>query len=209
MANLLESIQKYLPPVLAASQQLEGKRIAILEQLSTYIIEKKKKEDPIELVFICTHNSRRSHLSQIWAQVAAAYYTIEGISTFSGGTEATAFNPRAVAAMQRAGFEILNPGGENPKYEVTFSKDQAPLISYSKTYDDEANPSSKFAAVMTCSEADEACPMVLGMDKRIALHYEDPKEADDTDQESQRYDERCLQIASELFFVMKKVSEVL
>jgi arsenate reductase len=159
----------------------------------------------LSLTFICTHNSRRSHFGQIWAAVAAAWYGVDGVKTYSGGTEATAFNPRAVAALERAGFRVENPGGENPVYRVFFSKNEPALECFSKVYDHPDNPSENFAAVMTCSEADENCPFIPGAALRIPLTYEDPKEADGTPQETARYDERCRQIATELFFLFSQV----
>ena len=108
-----------------------------------------------------------------------------------------AFNPRAVAAIERAGFQVTNPGGDNPHYEVTYGSEDEALICFSKTFDDVWNASEDFAAVMTCNDADKNCPAVIGA-ARLSLPYRDPKEADDTDQESARYSERCDQIGIEM-----------
>lgn len=179
-------------------------RIKVLESLSSYVRESEAEQ--INLIFICTHNSRRSHLSQIWAQVAAAYHKLDHINTFSGGTEATAFNERAVAAMQRAGLEISTSDvSDNPHYRVSFSKGGNSLEAFSKTYDNPANAQENFAAIMTCSHAEEACPFVPGAKARISLHYDDPKDFDGTELEDQKYDERTEQIAREMFYVMSKV----
>lgn len=145
-------------------------------------------------------------MAQLWAGLAAHYYGLNMIETFSGGTEATAFNPNAVDAMIRAGFKVVNPGGNNPKYEVHYSENESPFICYSKTFDDSVNPDADFVAVMTCSDADENCPFVPGTDFRISVTYRDPKESDGTDMESQTYDERCKQIATEMFYMMSLVS---
>ena len=179
---------------------LSNVRIEILDEIINYV----QSKDSPKLNFICTHNSRRSHLSQIWAQTAAHHRGIK-VETFSGGTEATAFNPNAVAAMERAGFNIINPGGDNPRYEVSFSDEAPPMICYSKKFDEDPNPKKDFAAIMTCSEADEACPVVFGTDQRIKLFYEDPKIADGTPQEAATYDERCRQIATEMLYVFSNV----
>lgn len=153
------------------------------------------------LNFICTHNSRRSHLGMIWAAVAA-HLSGRSLVTYSGGTEATALNPRMVAALQRAGFRVEDPGGDNPRYRVSFADDVAPLTCFSKRYDDPVNPTAGFAAVMTCSEADENCPFIPGAGARIPLTYEDPKVADDTAKEKERYDERLRQIGRELLWAL-------
>lgn len=145
-------------------------------------------------------------MSQIWATTAATYYGIKNIRCFSGGTEATAFNPRAVKAMERAGFRIDNPGGTNPHYLVAFSDERSPIECFSKVYDDPFNPREHFAAVMTCSHANENCPFIPGAE-RISVTYEDPKVADDTPEESLKYNERVRQIGTEMFYAMRVSKE--
>lgn len=178
-----------------------------LLKLTNYIKQKIDKKEEINLTFICTHNSRRSHMSQIWAATAAYYYGINNIKCYSGGTEATAFNPRAVRAMKKAGFEIsATDRSENPIYDVKFNKNISPIKAFSKKYDDDFNPDKNFAAVMTCSDADANCPFIPGAEDRISITYDDPKEFDGTELEEQKYDERCMQIAIEMLFVMKNVN---
>jgi len=208
MAALNDSIFNYIINAETNIETIDENRKVILEKIADYIVEKKKSGSGVNLTFICTHNSRRSHLSQIWATVAAHYYGVaDGIATYSGGTEATAFNPRAVAALERAGFKFVNPVGENPQYEVYFSDQVDPLTCFSKIYDHEVNPKENFAAVMVCSEAAEDCPYVPGTEMRIPLTYEDPKVADDTEHETEKYDERNYQITTEMLYVMSRVKE--
>lgn len=178
-----------------------------LVKIADYVRERLAKSEPAQLTFICTHNSRRSHLSQIWAQVAVEFYGLIGIETFSGGTEATAFNPRAVSALQRCGLKIApdDPNAANPHYSVYSSDSAAPQVCFSKAYGDPPNPSQGYCAVMTCSQADDACPLVMGCDLRIPIRYEDPKVADDTELEAQRYDERSAQICVEMLYMMSLV----
>jgi arsenate reductase (thioredoxin) len=186
--------------------QIPATRKPLLQALSDFIQDKKNSASPINLNFICTHNSRRSHLSQIWAQTAAAYYGINDVHCFSGGTEATAFNPRAVTAMKEAGFDItVVKEGPNPVYEVRFDQHAAALTVFSKKYDDPFNPKEGFAAVMTCSHADENCPLVSGASKRIALTYNDPKDFDGTPQEAEKYSERVHEIGREILFAFSQV----
>lgn len=187
---------------------IPNERRELLARLADYIERRRRAGPPARLHFICTHNSRRSHLSQLWATVAAAYFGLNDIATFSGGTEATAFNARAVAALERAGFQIDHPGGDNPRYRVSFSDDAPPVLSYSKVFDDPVNPRRGFAAVMTCAEADAGCPVVPGAEFRLALTYDDPKEADGTPEEAARYDERVRQIGRELFYAMHLVRQL-
>lgn len=175
-------------------------RQMILGEIIDYI----KKTDDVRLNFICTHNSRRSLLGQVWAQTFAHYYGV-AIESFSGGTEATAFHPNAVEALERVGFGVEKESGENPIYRLSYASEVQPIVCFSKTYDDEVNPRSNYLAVMTCSEADAECPVVFGATARIKLLYEDPKVADGTERQASVYDERCAQIANEMNFVFSQI----
>lgn len=181
-------------------------RKPVLHQLQEQIQIKISASQKAEIHFICTHNSRRSQFAQVWAHTLAAYFKLD-IVCYSGGTEVTACNPRVIAALQRAGFTVSHTSEPNPKYAVRYSETDAPLILYSKLFDDAANPKSHFIAVMTCSDADENCPYVPGADVRIKLLYDDPKQFDDTALEKEKYDERCMQIGAELYYVMQSISE--
>lgn len=185
---------------------ISSERKALLQQLVQFVETKVMAGDAVYLNFICTHNSRRSHLSQIWAQAATYYYQVPNVFCFSGGTEATAFNPRAVNAMQEAGFSIKkNKDGENPIYEVRFAEQADPIIAFSKKYDDPFNHNKDFAAIMTCSDADENCPLVLGASGRVALTYNDPKEFDGTPLEAIKYAERVNEIGREILYAFSQV----
>lgn len=205
MNRLYPAVEEYIKG-LPGEIPLTATRQGILREISTYIHKKHKEDKVAELVFICTHNSRRSHLTQLWAAIAAHYHGLDNLITFSGGTEATAFHPNAIAAMERAGCVIEKPGGKNPVYLVKFSDSHKGLQAFSKKYGDKYNPDRGFCAVMTCSEADDACPVVFGMDGRVALTYEDPKAADGLPNQDQVYDERCAQIAIEMFFMIGQVN---
>jgi arsenate reductase (thioredoxin) len=206
-AILHGELQRTIEAVLPAVDELEAERREALDALAAFVIEARAAERPAALIFICTHNSRRSHISQLWAAAAAAYFGVDEVQTYSGGTEATAFNPRAVAAMRRAGFAITDgPEDDNPRYRVELGPAIAPLTAFSKTWDDEANPREDFAAVMTCSQADESCPFVRGASMRISLPYDDPKLADDSADEAAVYDQRTMQIAVEMLYVFREVA---
>ena len=202
---MFPAIQNTITQLEKEASSIPEERKAILSLITQYIQEKKSANLPIQLNFICTHNSRRSHLAQIWASVAAYHYGIASVSTFSGGTEATAFNPNAVTALEDLGFQIDNPGGDNPRYLVHFSESVPAVTSFSKVFDDTINPTSNFAAIMTCSDADENCPFIPGTDQRIPLTYEDPKISDGTPQEKATYQERALQIGRELLYAFSQV----
>ncbi|WP_025761177.1 arsenate-mycothiol transferase ArsC [Dyadobacter tibetensis] len=196
----------YIHQITSDFSTISEERKNELDKIALYMQNKVSAKEPISLTYICTHNSRRSHFGQIWAATAAAYYLIPEVKTFSGGTEATAFNERAVAACTRAGFIIKKTSEEkNPLYEVRFARDVEPIRAFSKKYNDASNPQKDFCAIMTCSQADMACPVVKGASARVAVPYDDPKEFDGKSQEAAKYDERCKQIAIETFYVFSQV----
>lgn len=188
----------------ARSLPIPEERKESLQVLIAYIQSKVDSGEEINLNFICTHNSRRSQFSQIWAQTAADYFYIPA-DCYSGGVEVTEFNERAVESIKRSGFRVTKKGSENPVYFIFHSDGAEPISAFSKLFDDPINKAQRFAAVMTCAHADENCPFIPGTEHRIPVRYEDPKKYDGTPEEISRYDERSLQIASEMFYVFSKI----
>ncbi|MHA7944173.1 arsenate-mycothiol transferase ArsC [Formosa sp. 3Alg 14/1] len=178
----------------------------VLQPLIDFIQEKHSKKIKIRLNFICTHNSRRSHLSQVWAQTAAFYYNFKHVYCYSGGTEATAMFPMVAETLENSGFDILKiTDGDNPVYAIKFDHNEPPIVGFSKRFDNAFNPETRFVAIMTCSQADQGCPFIAGAQERVAVTYEDPKAFDGTDQQAEKYNERSLQIAEEMFYVFSKI----
>ena len=184
---------------------LQPERLQELDDLAAWVAE---HEDAANCIFICTHNSRRSHMGAIWAQAAAWHFGLDGVRTFSGGTEITAFNPRAVTALRDLGVRIvpIDENGGNMIYRVGLQAERPEFEVFSKVYGDPVNPSEGFAAVMTCSHADEACPLVFGADARFATPYVDPKVSDGTPEEAATYRERAIQIGTEMMYVMSRAA---
>ncbi|MFT5819455.1 MAG: arsenate reductase [Crocinitomix sp.] len=175
-----------------------------LNLLIDFVQWKKNKGDAIQLNFICTHNSRRSQFSQIWAKVAADYYNVS-IESYSSGVEVTELNRRAVQSLKRFGFDVNSTGNDNPHYTIDYGAAGPSIVAFSKLIEDSTNPTENFAAIMTCSHADENCPIVVGCEQRIPLCYDDPKAFDDTPLELSMYDYRSFQIATELFYAFSKI----
>ncbi|MFQ6599584.1 low molecular weight phosphatase family protein [Flavobacterium sp. C3NV] len=187
---------------------LSKDRKEILQPLIDFVQQKSDHHQEIRLNLICTHNSRRSHLAQVWAQTAAYYYGIQNVFCYSGGTEATALYPKVAETLVQSGFKIRKLSeNNNPVYTIKFAGNQAPIIGFSKTYDDDFNPENEFAAIMTCSQADGGCPFIAGAEKRIAVTYDDPKAFDNTEQQSEKYNERSVQIATEMFYVFSQIKK--
>jgi arsenate reductase len=202
--KLFPEIEKYVSTF--AFKDLTVDRTKALAPLIDYIKAKVSGDNQVRINFICTHNSRRSHLAQIWAQAAAAYYAVPNVVCYSGGTEATALYPAVAQTLKTAGFTIqVLSYGDNPVYAVKHSVNEPPVIAFSKTYFDAFNPENEFAAIMTCSQADGGCPFISGAEKRIPITYEDPKASDETPEQAYLYNERSRQIATEMFYVFSKI----
>jgi arsenate reductase len=203
--QLFEEIRNTIEKLQSVS--ISKNRKEILQPLRAYVQSKALKEEQIRINFICTHNSRRSHLSQIWAQTIAAYFGVKNVSCYSGGTEATALFPKVVETLRGSGFQIeCISDAKNPIYSIKFAANTHPIIGFSKKLDDDFNPKSRFAAVLTCDSANEACPLVVGAEIRIPITFEDPKAFDNTPQQSMKYQERSLQIAAELYHVFSQIN---
>jgi arsenate reductase (thioredoxin) len=205
-AALSPAVAQYLDARAKESDQISELRRQDLERLAQYIRTQRSAGQTPRLLFVCTHNSRRSHLAQVWARVTGGYLGIE-VETHSAGTEATAFHKNAVAALERAGLTSAKafgdlPGG--PRYSLTYGAGLSVRDMYSKTIA-QADVKAPFAAVMVCSDADKKCPFVPGANARVAIAYDDPKAADGTPDEAKAYDERCAQIAREMLYVMQRV----
>ncbi len=200
--DLIETINKAIN-----FQNISEERKTVLQPLIDFVQQKTDNKQEININFICTHNSRRSHLSQVWAQVASAYFNIPNVHCYSGGTEETALFPKVAETLTEQGFNIFKIADtNNPVYAIKYNDNALPVIGFSKKYDNPFNPVSAFTAIMTCSQADGGCPFIAGAEKRIPITFEDPKISDNTPEQSKVYAERSLQIASEMFYVFSKIS---
>lgn len=199
LSNTIEKLQL---------ENINEDRKSVLQPLIEYIQKKIDNHQKININFICTHNSRRSHLTQIWAQAASSYFNIPEVHCYSGGTEETALFPIVSETLINQGFNIFRISDtNNPIYAIKYSENDLPIIGFSKKYDSLFNPVSAFAAIMTCSQADGGCPFIAGAEKRIPITYEDPKISDNTPDQSKVYTDRSLQIATEMFYVFSMIKK--
>jgi len=197
----IEQVIEQLTPEIISEE-----RKKVLQPLADFIQSKVGDAEAIRLNFICTHNSRRSHLAQTWAQVFAHYFNLQKVFSYSAGTETTAVYSMIIETLQRTGFEITSLSkGENPVYAVKYAPNGHPVIAFSKTLDSAFNPHAGFVAIMTCSQADGNCPFITGAEQRIPITFEDPKVFDNTPQQKEKYYERSIQIATEMFYVFSHI----
>ncbi len=204
-----KNLQDYSVSLEKDFDSIEQQRKGKLADMAEYIVQSKSDQGNSKVLFVCTHNSRRSHFAQIWLQTAAYYYGVDDILTYSGGTEATAANERAMDALKRAGFTVSasKRKDDNHVYMVSQGKGFGSNLLFSKQYSDKTNPQEEFGAVMVCSDADKSCPVVFGADARIPIPFDDPRYYDNTPSEREKYDETCRLIATEMFFAMSLVKE--
>ena len=207
-ANLNPKLLTYCKSLPAEFNQISQERKLDLEEISNFISEQQKNQKAINLVFVCTSNSRRSHMAQVWSQIASVYFNVKNVSTFSGGTEQTRVNKNAITALEKTGILLHSTQqSDNPIWIASIGKKISPMVLFSKKYTDSTNPIKNFGAIMVCSEADQSCPVVPGADFRLGLPYQDPKTFDNTLQQNEKYDERCRQIAREMFYVFSKIKQ--
>ncbi|MFY8111815.1 MAG: low molecular weight phosphatase family protein [Flavobacterium sp.] len=190
-------------------ETISEERKQVLTPLIQFIQSKVNSGLTIRLNFICTHNSRRSHLSQVWAQTAASFYNIKNVFCYSGGTEATALFPKVAETLVNTGFEVkIISEGDNPIYAIKYNTNDHPVIGFSKRFEDDFNPQSEFAAILTCSQADGGCPFIAGAEKRIPITFDDPKAFDNTPLQTEKYQERSMQIATEFLYVFSQIKSL-
>jgi len=205
-SDLMETLHPAVKQAVAEFNQIPNDRTAVLKDAVLFLADRRHKQQPVTLTFICTHNSRRSHIAQLWCQAAAVYYGLTNITTYSGGTEVVACNPRTVRAMRRAGFSIVTLiPGTNAVYLAQYSENGTPVKLFSKLYNAEDNPKQDYVALFCCSQADASCPTVTGSIRRVSIPYTDPKLSDGSPQEKENYDKCSRQIAREMFFLMAQV----
>lgn len=191
------------------SINLTEERKNLLLKIAKGISLEYKKEGVVNLNFICTHNSRRSQLGQVWGFFAANYFNLN-ISSFSGGTEVTAFYRNTVKTLQSVGFSfhLANFSHQNPKYVISFEGTSKSIFGFSKRFDNEENL-KPFIAITTCNNADANCPFIPDAIDRFHLPFVDPKSSDSTDLQDESYLKTNQQIAAEVYFIFAEVKKTL
>ena len=112
----------------------------------------------VKVLFLCTHNSARSQMAEGLLRHLAG----ERFEAHSAGTEATHVRPLAVRAMDEVGVDIT-------------SQESKTLDRYLE---------EPFDYVITvCDAADEACPSFPGATNRLHWSFEDPSQAEGSEDE--------------------------
>lgn len=212
---LLPKVEEHLNLLTTGYDMLDETQDAAGRKLVDWIVENYQPGQPLAITCVCTGNSRRSILAATMARVSAAYYGLPEIRGYSGGTKPSAFNERTVTTLREIGIEITKLDEEaargdaataNPKHRIRWGSgpddSSMRMVEFSKKYDDAANPSSGFAALIVCGDAEEDCPLIKGASTRIAMPYLDPKAYDGSAIEARKYAERRDDIGRLMLSVM-------
>ena len=198
---LFPEVAAYVTARMAELDAIPEARRVPLESLAEYVNDTQREGNPAHFLFICTHNSRRSHFAQVWAAIAAQVFGRHSMHCESAGTEVSAVHPNALSALERAGLRVhVMEDGPNPLVHIVYSQTLPAIQCRSKRIPSPGDRPLEFCAVMTCTSADKACPTVPGASRRVAIPYTDPKESDGTSAEAVTYDARCAEIAREMLF---------
>lgn len=198
-------IKQLIEKMKADESNLSETRKNALAHLADTLVEKKTGDD-LQLMFICTHNSRRSIFAQVWASVLADHYQLP-IKAFSGGTEATAVHENTLKCLEDLGFEIASGNDrQNEKVQIKYGKHQQ-ISCYSKVFDHPENPQQDFIALMLCDHAAEHCPFIPNASARLNFTFPDPKKYDGTVFKSDKYKEICLDIAIQLDQIFQRIHQ--
>ena len=146
------------------------------------------------IVFICTHNSRRSQFCETWSKVLANRYGLN-ISFSSAGTTKTSVYKEVINSLKRAGVDINEKGILNIEGKSS--------ILYSKTLDDIKE--NKFISITNCKDAERNCPLDPRSQLNLNIFYDDPKKFDGMENEKKEYDKTCLSIAAEINVIFKSL----
>jgi arsenate reductase (thioredoxin) len=203
--RLLAKVREHADTLTASFDMIGETHRLAGQKLVDWISKNYRPGERLDVVVVCTGNSRRSILGSTMGNMAAAYYGMPEVRFHSGGTAPTAFNARTINTLKEIGVVIEatdkeaargEPQTANPVYRVCWGTPgetgSPPMeaIEFSKRYDDPANPQKGFAALMVCGEADAGCPFVKGSALRVSMPYLDPKIYDGGAYETAKYAER-------------------
>lgn len=113
-------------------------------------------EQPIRVLFVCTHNSARSQMAEGFLRAMAG----ERFEVASAGTEATRVHPLAIRAMDEVGIDLT--GHTSKTLDIFLGQPWDYVIT-------------------VCDSANERCPVFPGGTTRIHWSFDDPSQAAGSD----------------------------
>ena len=203
-------LKEYIKIILKSIDMgLEKDRKDKLIELAQIIKKNHDQQNIVKIIFICTHNSRRSQFSQVWAHISSLYFKLDFLAFYSGGTEVDSVNLNVINALSNSGLKIEKKQTGEKVYLLKSSKRDNGINLYSKEYSCKSNPAKHFIAIMTCFNADQMCPVIKGADKKVFLPYPDPRTSDQTGLEKKIYGKINAVIAKEMFYLMKQLKKII
>ena len=115
-------------------------------------------DDPIRVLFVCTGNSARS----IMAEALLRHLGGGRFEVHSAGTEPRGVNPLTLRVLDEAGIDASG--------------------ARSKSVDDYLGQTFDYV-VTVCDEARQVCPVFPGVHESLHWGYEDPADAEGTEEE--------------------------
>ena len=201
--NLFKKVREYSATLENEFDQIPDNHRQSLEQIGDYLLQKLQSNKDAKVLLISRHNSRRSHMGQLWLMTAAEYYGIGNVATFSGGIEPTELDSRVIRALKKCGFKIsTTKRSENPTYLTSNGPGNSYMV-FAKQYNGGQNPTSDFIAVVLSEVVNKKLETIPGADKKVPMLYEDLENFDGSPEEERKYDEGCRQIARAMFYVMQ------
>ena len=125
--RLLPKVKEYADTLTTSFDMIDETHRLAGGKLAEWIAKNYRPGKPLDIVAVCTGNSRRSMLGATMGHVASVYYGMPEIRFHSGGTAPTAFNIRTVNALKEIGVEVEPTGKEaargepqtaNPLYRI-------------------------------------------------------------------------------------------
>ncbi len=147
------------------------------------------------VVFLCTHNSRRSQYCEIWGNYFSSVYK-KSITFLSAGAVKTKVHKQIYKSLERVGVKVDRNSSINIE-NIT-------IIPFSKTLSDINK--KQFISIMTCSNYEKTCPFDPRSLINLQLFYKDPKRYDNSNREAEEYDKTSFMIACEINYILKNIN---
>lgn len=202
--NLKISIEDWNLPFNSFSK----KRLKILDQLMVYLKELVAKKLELNVIFVCTHNSRRSQFAQFWLDTFLHNFGIENYNIFSAGTVETEVHKNVISVIEHYGFTVTKDSEiNNKKYKIALGKGyEINLFSKEITSVLEAGLGS-FVLIFVCDSAYENCPFVIENQKHFSLTFEDPGRYDEDLNALEYYQKCAYKIAAEMHYLASGLAD--
>ncbi len=195
-------ISKFNTQIQKKIENIAPERKSILHNIARKIITTFYGDGQCNVLFVCTHNSRRSQASQLLFNHFIQSCHLE-IKAFSAGTEATCFNQSMIHAASYFGFDLTTDKESlNPIYELQNQPYQDSMQYFSKVVDHKINPKKSTVAIMVCNDADKNCPIISSANYRLPLPFQDPKSSDGKQHEAATYQASFVEIGAEMLYLV-------